>query len=308
MFAGIEAGGTKFVCAVGTGPANLPSRREIPTTSPGETLGRVVDFFTEQQRAGVQLAALGVASFGPLDLSPSSPSYGTITTTPKPGWAGTDLVGILGSALNLPVALDTDVNGAAYGESRWGAAKGLQSSVYLTIGTGIGGGAIVGGTPLRGLLHPEMGHVHTQRHPEDTFPGSCPFHGDCLEGLASGPAIQARTGRSSKDLGPLHDLTVEIEAWYLAQLVSTVVYVLSPERIVLGGGVMKIPGLRAAVCAKTIERLGGALDGMGLPETMDRYLPAPALGDLSGVLGAIALAELAGRTRDGSGSRTAPGA
>jgi len=133
--------------------------------------------------------------------------------------------------------------------------------------------------------------VHTQRHPQDTFPGSCPFHGDCLEGLASGPAIGARTGRSSKDLGPDHDLTVEIEAWYLAQLVSTVVYVLSPQRIVMGGGVMKIAGLRAAVCAKTIERLGGALDGTGLPDTMDRYLPAPALGDLSGVLGAIALAE-----------------
>jgi len=295
VLAGIEAGGTKFECAVGTGPGDLRSSRLIPTTTPAETLGRVVEFFREQERAGLEIAALGIASFGPLDLSPTSPTYGHITTTPKPGWAGTDLVGILGSQLTVPVALDTDVNGAAYGEYRWGAGRGLGSSVYLTIGTGIGGGAVVRGEPLRGLLHPEMGHVTVRRHPDDDFEGSCPFHGDCIEGLASGPAIEARTGRSPHDLGEQLERTVELEAWYLAQLVSTVIYVLSPERIVMGGGVMNLTGLREAVRTQTLARLAGSLDGAGLASRMDTYLVAPGLPDSSGVLGAIALAEIAAR-------------
>ena len=286
---GIEAGGTKFVCAVGTGPQDIRARTTIPTTEPGETLSRVVDFFREQQRSGLHIEAMGIASFGPLDLAPTSPRFGHITTTPKPRWAGTDLIGPIGRALDVPV-----VNGAAYGEFRWGAGRGLESSVYLTVGTGVGGGAVIAGRPLRGLLHPEMGHLHVQRHPDDDFAGSCPFHGDCLEGLASGPAIQRRTNRPATDLGPELDRIVALEAWYLAQLVAAVTYLLTPQRIVLGGGVLNLPGLLDAVRESTVGRLGGALDSCVVADGMRRYLVPPALGSWSGVLGALALAELAG--------------
>jgi fructokinase len=301
---GVEAGGTKFVCAVGTGPDDVRDRRVIPTTTPGETLGQVADFFEEQRKNGLTIRSLGIASFGPLDLSTDSPTYGRITTTPKAGWAGTDLVSFMKEHLDVPVALDTDVNGAAYGEYRWGAGRGLHSSTYLTVGTGVGGGAVVGGQPLRGLLHPEMGHLHVRRHPDDDFPGSCPFHGDCVEGLASGPAIKARFGRSAEDLGPVHDAMVEIEAWYLAQLVTTVVYLLSPQRVILGGGVMHADGLLDAVRSGTLVRLAGALDGTAVADGIERFLVAPELGGASGVLGALALAELADDTNDPVGDLT----
>ncbi len=298
---GIEAGGTKFVCAVGTGPDDLRDRRVIPTTTPAETLGLVVEFFEEQRKNGLTIESLGIASFGPLDLSPDSSTYGRITTTPKPGWAGTDLVAAMSGRLGVPVALDTDVNGAAYGEYRWGAGQRLHSSTYLTVGTGVGGGVVVGGRPLRGLLHPEMGHLHVRRHPDDEFPGSCPFHGDCLEGLASGPAIKARFGRSAEDLGSYRDQMVEIEAWYLAQLVTTVVYLLSPQRIILGGGVLHVDGLLDAVRSSTLVRLAGALDGTAVADGIEHFLVPPALGSSSGVLGALALAELASnRTEESS--------
>jgi fructokinase len=195
--------------------------------------------------------------------------------------------------LDVPIALETDVNGAAYGEFRWGAGRGLHSSAYLTVGTGVGGGAIVGGQPLRGLLHPEMGHLHVQRHPTDDFPGSCPFHGDCLEGMASGPAISRRSGRPPDQLGSHEDHVVEIEAWYLAQLVTAVIYLLTPERIVLGGGVLKLPGLLELIRCNALDRLGGALDGTTAADDMDGYLVPPALGSSSGVLGTLALAERA---------------
>jgi len=291
--AGIEAGGTKFVCAVGTGPADLRGSVVIPTTTPAETLGRVVAYFREQQQSGLHIEAMGIASFGPLDLAPASPRYGYITTTPKPGWADTDLVGSIQRALDVPIVLDTDVNGAAYGEFRWGAGRGLHSSAYLTVGTGVGGGAVIAGRPLRGLLHPEMGHLTVQRHPDDDFPGSCPFHGDCLEGLTSGPAIHRRTGRPASDLGATLNRVVELEAWYLAQLVTAVTYLLTPQRIVLGGGVLNLPGLIEAVRVSTLARLAGALDGGVVADGMRPYLVTPALGGLSGVLGALALAELA---------------
>lgn len=294
--AGIEAGGTKFVCAVGTGPEDVRRSTVIPTTTPAETLDRVVTFFREQQAAGLDISAMGIASFGPLDLTPTSPRYGHITTTPKPRWAGTDLVGSIRRAIDVPIVLDTDVNGAAYGEFRWGAGRGLASSAYLTVGTGVGGGAVIDGRPLRGLLHPEMGHLTVQRHPDDEFAGSCPFHGDCLEGLASGPAIQRRTDRPANDLGPERDRIVALEAWYIAQLVAAVTYLLTPQRVVLGGGVLNLPGLIEAVRASTVARLAGALDGVAA-DGMRPYLVPPALGPLSGVLGALALAELAGAPR-----------
>lgn len=286
--AGIEAGGTKFVCAVGTGPDDLLDSTVVPTTTPAETLARVRAFI-DRPRDGVRVGRVGVASFGPLDLRPGSPRYGRITTTPKPGWAGTDLLGAVGGWVDGPVVLDTDVNGAAVGEHRWGAARGVASSAYLTVGTGIGGGAVVGGRVLGGQVHPEMGHLHVQRHPDDGFAGSCPFHGDCLEGLASGPAIRARVGRPAHDLGAELPRVVATEAWYLAQLVTTVALVLSPERVVLGGGVLGMPGLMAAVRVAVLDRLAGALDGTPVADDVGSWLVRPRLGSMSGVLGAIAL-------------------
>ena len=291
LFGGIEAGGTKIVCAVGVGPDRILDRTTIPTTTPAETLGRVIEYFRRQRAAGREIAALGVASFGPLDLTAGSATFGHITTTTKPGWAGTDLVGTLREGLDVSIALDTDVNGAAYGEHRWGAGRGDDTVAYVTVGTGIGGGAIVHGLPLHGLLHPEMGHLHVQRHPADDFAGSCPFHGDCLEGLASGPAIERRAGRAAADLGPAHQDMVLIEAHYLAQLMTSLIYMLMPHRIVIGGGVLNLAGLIEAVRAATTARLGKALDAVPATGRMDEYIVSPGLGALSGVLGALGLAE-----------------
>ncbi|WP_380169648.1 ROK family protein [Jannaschia sp. R86511] len=286
--AGIEAGGTKFVCAIGTGPDDVVDSVVVPTTTPRETLARVRAFF-DAPRQDVRVQRAGIASFGPLDLRPTSPTYGRITTTPKPGWAGTDLLGSVRSWFEVPTRLDTDVNGAAYGEHCWGAARDVDSSAYLTVGTGVGGGAVVHGRVLGGQLHPEMGHLHVTRHPDDDFAGSCPFHGDCLEGLASGPAIRARTGRAAHDLGDQVDHVVALEAWYLAQLVTAVALVVAPERVVIGGGVLGLPGLLPAIRRGVLDRLDGALDGTPVAEDVDAYLVAPQLGSMSGVLGAIAM-------------------
>ena len=195
LYGGIEAGGTKFVCAVGSGPDDVRAEARFPTTTPAETLGQAIAFFEAQQRVYGRLAGLGIASFGPVDPRPGSPTFGFVTTTPKPGWAQADVAGPLRRALGAPVGFDTDVNGAALGEWRWGAGQGLDTLVYLTIGTGVGGGAVVGGQLVHGLLHPEMGHLRLPRDPvRDPFPGICPYHGDCLEGLAAGPALEKRWG------------------------------------------------------------------------------------------------------------------
>ncbi len=292
-YAAIEAGGTKFVCALGTGPADIRARAVIRTAAPAETLAQVAEFFDMHQHDGLEIRALGIASFGPVDVRPASPRYGRITTTPKRGWEDVDLLGTMRRHLDVPTALDSDVNGAAFGEYRWGSGRGLHSLVYVTVGTGIGGGAVVGGKTLRGLLHPEMGHLHVERHPDDSFSGTCPFHGDCLEGLASGPAILARTGRAPEDLGAHHDKVVELEAWYLSQLVTAAVYLISPERVVVGGGVSQLDGLLPAVRWAVLERLAGALDGTAVADDVDSYVVQPALGSSSGVLGAMAMAELA---------------
>src|SRR3989454_7823124 len=213
LYAGLEAGGTKCVCAVGTGPDDLRACTQFATTTPSETIARAVAFF-EAYRS--RLMALGIASFGPLDPHPNSASFGFITSTPKPGWAHTDLAGTLSRALSLPVAFDTDVNAAAFAEQRWGAAQGLDTFLYVTVGTGIGGGAMVNGRLLHGLLHPEMGHIRIPHDlKSDSYPGSCPFHGDCLEGLASGPAMQQRWGMPPEGLPANHAAWV-LEAHYLA--------------------------------------------------------------------------------------------
>lgn len=291
LLAGVEAGGTKFACAVGTGPGDLRATARIPTTTPAQTLARVADFLRSAARDHGPLAALGVAAFGPVDPDPASPAFGRITSTPKEGWRDTDVLGPLRDALpGAPAAFDTDVNGAAVGEGRWGAAAGLHTFVYLTVGTGIGGGAVVGGRPLHGLVHPEMGHVPVARDPSrDPFRGGCPFHGDCLEGLASGPALQARWGLPAHELHG-HPDAWDLEADYLASGLASIVLVLSPQRVILGGGVMEAPGLLDLVRPRLADRLAGYVRHPALLGDLRDYLVPPALGARSGVLGAMAMA------------------
>lgn len=288
VFGGIEGGGTKFVCVVGTDPEHVLDEAVVPTTSPEETLRRVVEYF-RTPRDGAQIRAMGVASFGPIDVDPGSPSYGFITTTPKQGWQHTDVVGRLRGALGVPVGWDTDVNGAALGEWRWGAGVGADPLVYLTIGTGIGGGAIVSGQPLHGLLHPEMGHLLVPSFDGDAFPGVCPFHGRCLEGVASGTALGARAGRPAQELAP-DDPVWDLEAHYLAFGLLAIVEVLAPRRIVVGGGVAGVPGLLARVRHHLVRLNGSYIVHSALRDEVDRYVVAPGLGDRSGVMGALELA------------------
>ena len=246
LYGGIEAGGTKFVCVVASGPSDIRSRVRIGTTSPAETLGLVVDYFKKESLKS-PIESIGIGSFGPVDLDPSSPAYGHITTTPKKGWEDVDISGIIRRGTNLPVKLDTDVNAAALGEGRWGAAQGLGDYVYVTVGTGIGGGAVVGGQIVHGLLHPEMGHMLVPHDFDlDPFSGSCSFHGDCLEGLASGTSILKRWGQPAEELPSGHPAWV-LEAAYLARAIMNLICVLSPRRVILGGGVGKQPELQALV-------------------------------------------------------------
>lgn len=285
----VEAGGTKFVCAVGSGPDDLRARIEFPTTSPEETIGRLLEFFAEQAKRE-PLGAIGIGSFGPIDVNPRSPHFGYITTTPKPGWQNVDLVGPIRRALNVPVAFDTDVNVAAFGEGRWGAAQGLDTFVYITVGTGIGGGGMVGGRLMHGALHPEMGHMRIPHDRQlDPFAGACPFHGDCWEGLAAGPAIEARW-EGKGQLLPGDHLAWELEAHYLALGVTNLICALSPQRIILGGGVMKQAALFPIIQRKTLELLNRYIQVPDIVEHIAEYIVPAALGDNAGVLGGIALA------------------
>jgi len=277
-FGALEAGGTKFVCAVGAG-RELAAEMRIATTTPGETLAAAIAFF----QAHAPLAAVGVASFGPIDLDPRSPTHGFITTTPKPGWASTDIVGPLRRALGVPVGWDTDVNAAAVAEQRWGAARDAAGVVYVTVGTGIGGGAVVNGRPVHGLVHPEMGHARIPHdRAADPFAGACPHHGDCWEGLAAAPALAARWGRPPETLPDDHPAWA-LEARYLALGLVNVILTLSPPRVVLGGGVLARAGLLERVRGEVTALIGGYVRS---PEIV-----APLLGDRSGVLGALALAQ-----------------
>lgn len=288
VYGGIEAGGTKFVCVVGSGPDDVRAEARFPTTTPNETIGRAVDFLRAHR---ADLDAIGIASFGPVDPEPTSPTYGFITSTPKPGWANMDIVGAVQGALDLPLGFDTDVNGAALGEHRWGAAQGLDTFIYLTIGTGIGGGGMMGGRLMHGLIHPEMGHVRLPRDVEaDPFEGICPFHGDCLEGLASGPALEARWGQPAETLPSDHPAW-PLQAHYLGLALMTYVCVLSPQRIIMGGGVMQERQLFPMVRSEVQELLNGYVQAPEILEHIDRYIVPPALGGRAGVLGAVALAE-----------------
>lgn len=299
LYGGIEAGGTKFVCAIGSGPDRLLAETRFPTTTPDETLGKALAFFQEQQTAHGRLQAVGVACFGPVDLKPGSPTWGFITATPKAGWTNTDVAGMLVNGLNLPVGFDTDVNGAALAEWRWGATQGMRTFVYLTIGTGVGGGCIAEGQRLHGLLHPEMGHMmipHDREH--DPFPGSCPFHGDCLEGLASGPALLKRWGVRAETLPQDHPAW-DLEANYLALAVANLTLTLSPERVILGGGVMEQQALFPLIHRRVIEVLSGYVQSSRILNEIDRYIVPPGLGSRAGLLGALALAEAAHQSETG---------
>ena len=293
LLGGIEAGGTKFVCAVGTGPGDIRAEVRFPTTTPEETISRSVAFFQEQQAEYGPVAALGVASFGPLDPDPASPTWGTITSTPKPYWSNADVGRRLSERLGVPVGFDTDVNGAALGEFRWGAGQGCDPLVYITIGTGVGGGVLVNGQLLHGLLHPEMGHMPLPRDPlVDPFAGTCPFHGDCWEGLAAGPALAARWGTPGQSL-PVDHPAWPLEAHYIGLALTTIILVLSPQRIILGGGVMEQPQLLPLVHERVQTSLNGYVQHRSILEAIDRYIVAPGLGNQAGVLGAFALAEQA---------------
>lgn len=278
----VEAGGTKFVLGVATDKDTIEATTRIETTTPDETIGAMLEWFAGQGA----LDAVGIASFGPLELDPASPDWGHVTATPKPHWSGADLVGPVARALGCPVALDTDVNGAALAEYRWGAGQGQKTMVYFTVGTGVGGGAIVDGQILRGLSHPEMGHFRLVRHPSDVnFAGQCPFHGDCLEGLANGPAIIARWGQSLSHLPadhPAHDII----AYYLAQAVVTMQSIFAPGKVIFGGGVMGTPGLLQRVKDQTVLLGNGYFRG-----DPDAIITLPGLGDKAGLLGALALAQ-----------------
>jgi fructokinase len=275
-----------MVCAVGTGPDDLRAIGRIPTADPERTVDEIVAFFRRQEEPP---EVVGIGSFGPLDPDPGSPTYGTITTTPKPGWADFPLGPRIRAALGIPFVFDTDVNAAALGEHRWGAARDVHSFVYLTIGTGIGGGALVRGRRLHGLLHPEMGHVWVPRIEGDAFPGVCPFHGDCLEGLASGIAMRERWGRPPKEIPPDHPAW-RLEASYLALGLVNVALTLSPQRIILGGGVTENRSLLPLVRQEFAERLNGYLRSPAITESVDSYVVRAGLGDRAGVLGALALA------------------
>jgi fructokinase len=292
IYGGIEAGGSKWVCATGTGPDDLEQTLTFATTDPEETIARAADFFS---RNGA-IAAIGIGSFGPIDIDRTSPTWGRITTTPKPGWAYTEVVAALRNALDLPIAFDTDVNAAALGEHRWGAAVGLETFCYITVGTGIGGGGIANGNLMHGLLHPEFGHMRIPHdRKRDPFDGACPYHGDCFEGLASGDALRARWGRSPPEIAD--ESAWLLEAEYLALGLQNVICTISPQKIILGGGVMKEPALLPHVRSRVQALASGYFDAPELGAAIDEYIVPPALGDRAGVLGALELARRAVLTR-----------
>jgi fructokinase len=290
MYAAIEAGGTKWVCAVGSSPDEIIAVERFSTTSPEETLGHAIRFFQPFSR---DIKAIGVGSFGPIDLHPDSPDYGFITTTPKEGWQFTDVVGPLREAFHVPVGFDTDVNAAALGEFRWGAAQGLDTFVYITVGTGLGGGAMVNGKLLHGLLHPEMGHMLLPHEKlSDQFAGACSFHGDCLEGMVSGPALEKRWQARGETLPSEHPAW-QHTAHSLALGLVNIICILSPQRIILGGGVMHQPQLFPVIHSEVQRLINHYLRLPQITRRINEYIVPPGLGDRAGMLGAMALAEQA---------------
>jgi fructokinase len=285
IYAGVELGGTKCVAILARGPDDVLAREIVPTTSPDETLGRVESVLLDWKRSH-GFDALGIASFGPLDLDRQSAKYGHTVTTTKPGWSDVDVAPRLEAATGVPTSLDTDVNGAAFAEMRWGAGRGFDDFAYVTVGTGVGVGLIVNGQPTRGFAHCELGHIRVPRLPGDDWAGSCPYHGDCVEGLAAGSALKARFGEGAKDLPADHPVWDSV-AWALAQLCHAIVCSAAPRRIAMGGGVMEgHPHLLPRINAMLVKSLNAYVP---LPSDGD-YVRAPELGANAGPLGAIALA------------------
>ncbi|PZD96260.1 fructokinase [Paenibacillus sambharensis] len=279
----IEAGGTKFVCGYGNEQGLIEERVSFPTRMPAETLADVIEYFQDKQ-----VEAIGIGTFGPIDIDPASPSYGFVTTTPKAGWSGYNFLGEMKKVFPVPIGWDTDVNAAAYGEAVWGAAQGLDSCVYYTIGTGIGVGVFAEGRLVHGMVHPEGGHVLVRRHPDDTYEGFCPYHGDCLEGIAAGPALEKRWKMQGSELPPDHPAWA-MEAYYIAQAVSTSILMLSPKKVILGGGVMHQQQLFPMIRKEAARLLNGYVSHPFLREGIDHYIVPPGLGDNAGLSGALAL-------------------
>jgi fructokinase len=279
----IEAGGTKFVCGIGDEYGRIEDHISFPTEHPNLTMPKVIDYFQDKK-----VEAIGIGSFGPIDIALSSPTYGYVTTTPKRGWSNTDFLGTLKRFFSVPFGWDTDVNAAAYGEVKWGAAQGLSSCLYITVGTGIGVGVYSEGRLVHGLVHPEGGHVLTRRHPEDDFAGICLYHGDCLEGLAAGPAIEARWGKKGYEL-PAEHKAWEMEAFYIAQSITQSILLLSPQKVILGGGVMQQPQLFPLIREAVRRNLNGYVSSSAILDHIDAYITAPGLGQQAGICGALAL-------------------
>ncbi len=283
LLGALEAGGTKMVLAIGNENGEILEQTSIPTETPDITLPKIIDYFKDKD-----IKALGIGSFGPIDLDKNSKTYGYITSTPKLAWVNCDIVGTLTKHLGVPVGFDTDVNGSALGEATWGSTKGVDSSIYITIGTGVGVGVYQNGKLLHGMLHPEAGHVLLSRHPEDSFTGACPYHSNCFEGLAAGPAIEKRWGKKAYELAPDHKAW-ELEAYYIAQALVGYIFTLSPHRIVLGGGVMHQTHLFPMIREQVITLINGYLK-TPLLEDIDNYIVPAALNDDQGIMGCIKLA------------------
>jgi len=296
MLAGIEAGGTKFNCIIAENSKHIIAEKRIATKDPERTIQEVSEFFhNAMQQADVELQSIGIGSFGPLDLDPTSPTYGAITSTPKISWRNFNIKKAIETALDIPTVLDTDVNAAALGEYLWGAGKGKLSVLYLTIGTGIGGGIVIHGKPLHGMLHPEMGHIYLPiSSDEGAFQGICPYHGNCFEGLASGPALQAQWGVEAEDLAEDHPAWIQ-EAHTIAQALCNYICILSPQIIILGGGVMQQKQLFPLIRSQVQTLLNGYVQAPSIIENIEAYIVPPGLGNRAGVLGAIGLAQMAHR-------------
>lgn len=285
LFGALEAGGTKMVLAIGNENGEILEQVSIPTETPDVTIPKIIDYFK-----GKDIAALGIGSFGPIDLDKKSETYGYITSTPKLAWANYDLVGNIKKALSIPIGFDTDVNGSALGEATWGSTKGIDSSIYITIGTGIGVGVYLNGGLLHGMLHPEAGHVLLSKHVEDNFEGVCPYHPNCLEGLASGPSIEKRWGKKAIELKD-ETKVWELEAYYIAQALVGYILTLSPHRIVLGGGIMHQEQLFPLIRKKVVELLNGYVRTSQISD-IDNYIVPAALNDNQGIMGCIQLAKM----------------
>ena len=284
LYGALEAGGTKMVCAIGDENGNILERISIPTRTPAETMGPMIDFFR-----GKEIRALGIGCFGPVDLKKGSRTYGYITSTPKLAWQNFPIVAEFQKALGVPVGFDTDVNAAALGEATWGCTKDVENSIYITVGTGVGVGVIIGGKPYHGMMHPEGGHILLARHPEDPMVGSgCPFHENCLEGLAAGPSLEKRWGVKGAELTGRKEVW-QLEAYYIGQALADYILILSPERIVLGGGVTHQEGLLALIRQETAKQLAGYIR-TAATQNLDSYIVGVSLNDNQGVMGAVKLA------------------